>query len=259
VNTLVQSGADQFTPHVRSTGCDRFIAKLSAASPLPREDEDELAGLCANVRIIDARHDIISEGERPDHVHIVLDGWAARYKILADGSRQITAFLIPGDFCDLHVTILAQMDHGILALTRCRVAYIPHKKMEELPLDRPRLGRALWRATLVDEAVLRSWIVNLGRRDAAQRIAHLFCELHARLALVGLVRDERFDLPLTQDVIADAAGLTPVHVNRVLQKLRGDDLITLASGQLTILDVGGLQKLAGFDPNYLHRERLRTA
>jgi CRP-like cAMP-binding protein len=260
VSTLVQSGAPRSHPSARhDTGCDRFVAKLSAASHLPSEDAEALAQLCANVRTIAAKHDVISEGDRPDHVHIVLEGWAARYKILPDGTRQITAFLIPGDFCDLHMTMLAQMDHGILALTRCRVAYVPHRLMEDLPLDRPRLGRALWRVTLVDEAVLRSWIVNLGRRDAAERIAHLFCELHARLALVGLVRDERFDLPLTQDVIADATGLTSVHVNRVLQKLRGDGLITLASGQLTILDVDGLRKLAGFDPNYLHRERLRQA
>ena len=260
MNALVQDGTARFTPNPRHpSGCERFIAKLTVASALPAEDQEALRDLCANVRTIPARGDIIGEGERPDHVHIVLDGWAARYKILHDGSRQITAFLIPGDFCDLHVTILAHMDHGILALTRCRVAYVPHKLMEELPLDRPRLGRALWRATLVDEAVLRSWIVNLGRRDALERISHLFCELHARLNLVGLVHDQRFYLPLTQDVIADATGLTSVHVNRVLGKLRKDGLITLSSGQLTILDVERLKELAGFDPNYLHRERLRQA
>jgi CRP-like cAMP-binding protein len=215
--------------------------------------------MCRNARTVGAKRDIISDGEKPDHVHLVLEGWAARYKILPDGSRQITAFLLPGDFCDLHVTILAQMDHGIMALCRTRVAYVPHQTMQDLPIDRPQLGRALWRATLVDEAVLRSWIVNLGRREALERIAHLFCELHARLSLVGLVADGQFRLPLTQDVIADATGLTAVHVNRVLKRLRGDDVITLRGGELTIPDVRKLGKIANFDPSYLHREHLIPA
>lgn len=244
-------------PPQRSAGSDRVIAKLSISSELSTDDQRAVMDLCRSTRSVPARQDIISEGDKPEHVHIVLDGWAARYKVLPDGSRQITALLLPGDTCDLHVTILGRMDHGIIALTRACVAYVPHQVMEELPIGRPRLGRALWRATLIDEAVLRSWIVNIGRRDAAERIAHLFCELHARLSLVGLVQDGQFDLPLTQDVIADATGLTPVHVNRMLQKFREEKLITLASGELTLLDPERLREVAGFDPSYLHRERLR--
>jgi CRP-like cAMP-binding protein len=186
----------------------------------------------------------------------MVEGWAARAEILKDGGRQITAILLPGDFCDLHVTILGEMDHDIVALTDARVAYVPHKAMEELPAMRPELGRALWWATLVDEAVLRSWISNIGRRDAYQRLAHLFCELHARLKLVGLVEGDRFDLPMTQEVLADAQGLTPVHVNRTLQALRGEGLIELSERMLTILDVARLHKAAGFDPSYLHRGKL---
>lgn len=238
------------------SGCDRFVAKLDAASTLDDEEKQAVRDLCASTRAVAAKRDIISEGEKPEHVHVVLDGWAARYKALPDGSRQILAFLIPGDFVDLHVTILREMDHSIVALVPSRVAYVPHRQMEELPLHRPQLARALWRATLIDEAVLRSWIVNLGRRDAAERIAHLFCELHSRMALVGLVSENHFRLPLTQEMIADATGLTPVHVNRVLQRLRSDGLIVLEHGELTIVDGAGLGRLAGFDPNYLHRERL---
>jgi CRP-like cAMP-binding protein len=235
------------------------VAKLSAASELADEEKQALRDLCSNARTFPPRRDIISEGDKPTHVHIVMEGWAARYKILPDGSRQIVAFLIPGDFCDLHVTILARMDHSILALTETKVAYAPHEAMEALPIDHPRIGRAFWRATLVDEAVLRSWIVNIGRRDSAERIAHLFCELHARMSLVGLVEEGQFDLPLTQEVIADAVGLTPVHVNRTLQALRAQGLIVLRDGELTITDVEKLREVAGFDANYLHRGRMIRA
>lgn len=250
-------GSESSPTNRRLTGCDRFIAKLSAPLRLSALDEQVLADLCRDVRTVSARRDLISEGDSPHHIHIMLEGWAARYKTLEDGSRQITAFLLPRDILDLHVTILSRMDHGIVALTRARVAHVPHQVMEDLPLNRPELGRALWRATLIDEAVLRPWIVNLGRRSADKRIAHLFCELHARLAVLGLVQDGRFDLPLTQEVIADALGLTPVHTNRMLQKLRDDGAITLKAGALTIEDVGGLAQFAGFDPNYLHPQQLR--
>ena len=252
-----QSSASGHADASSGNACNRFIQKLSAATILSEDEQQALAELCGKVRIVEAKRDIIRDGENPGHVHIVLEGWAARYKVLADGSRQITAFLLPGDICDLHITILSQMDHGIVALTDARVAYVPHQEMEDLPINRPQLGRALWRATLIDEAVLRSWLVNVGRRDAEKRIANLFCELHARLSLVGLVHDGQFTLPLTQEVIADATALTAVHVNRTLQKLRGDGLIILQGRELTIMDLGALARLGGFDPNYLHRQRLR--
>ena len=236
-------------------GNDPFVAKLTAAADLSEEEKQAIRRVYADTREVPARGDIISEGEKPEHVHIILDGWAARYKILADGGRQITAFLLPGDFCDLHVTILGEMDHSILALTPVTVAYVSHKTMESLPRERPELGRAMWWATLVDEAVLRSWIVNLGRRDAHARIAHLFCEIHARLKVVGLA-DGEFDVPLTQEVLADALGLTPIHINRVLQRLRSEGLISFRAGMLTIHDAAALRDVAGFDPNYLHGGRL---
>ena len=220
------------------------------------DDEQAVHAVCRNARDVPARRHILSEGEQPDHVHVIVDGWAARSKTLPDGTRQIMAFLLPGDICDLHVTILGAMDHDIVALTDAKVAYVPHQAMEDLPRDRPELGRALWWATLVDEAVLRSWIVNIGRRNAHQRIAHLLCELHARLKLVGLADEDRFSLPLTQEVLADAHGLTPVHVNRTLQAMRRNGVIELSERMLTILDVGRLREEAGFDPNYLHRGQL---
>lgn len=232
-----------------------LIAKLKTVAELHDAEVDELVALCDDVRAIPARRDILSEGERPDHVHVILEGWAARYKTLSDGSRQIVAFLIPGDFCDLHVAILGRMDHGIFALTRCRVAYIPSAKLDALTSSQTSLTKALWWSTLVDEGVLREWILNVGRRDAFERIAHLLCEMHARMQMVGLVEEDRLALPLTQDQLADATGLTAVHVNRTLQRLRNDGLIEMGSGMLTIPDVAALREAAGFNGNYLHIKR----
>jgi CRP-like cAMP-binding protein len=213
-----------------------------------------LNSLYSDARDIGARRNIIREGDRPDHVHLMVEGWAARYKLLPDGARQITAFLIPGDFCDLHVTILGEMDHGITTVTRSKVAFIPRAQMEALT-ERPSLAKAFWWSTLVDEAILRSWIVNVGRRDAFEAVGHLICELYVRMKNIGLVDGDRFDLPLTQEEIGDALGLTSVHVNRVLQRMRSDDLISFRQGLLTIHDYRRLEKAAGFNPNYLHIER----
>lgn len=231
-----------------------LIAKLETRAALSAEDRDDLMALYSDAREIGARRSIIREGERPDHVHLLIEGWAARYKLLPDGARQITAFLIPGDFCDLHVTILGEMDHGIATLTRSKVAFISRSTMDALT-ERPSLAKAFWWSTLVDEAVLRAWIVNVGRRDAFEAIGHLICELYVRMRNVGLAEGDRFEVPLTQEEIADALGLTPVHVNRVLQRLRSADLISFRQGVLTIHDYRALESASGFNPNYLHLDR----
>jgi CRP-like cAMP-binding protein len=185
-----------------------------------------------------------------------MDGWAARYKILRSGARQITAFLIPGDYCDLHVTILHEMDHGIVAVTPVTVACISRAEMEKLCDDRPGLMRAMWWATLVDEGVLRAWIVNIGGRDAYARIANLMCEMHLRMRNVGRADEGAFQLPLTQELLADTLGLTPVHINRTLKRLKAEHLIDLGRNTLMIVDPAGLRRAAGFDPSYLHRNQL---
>jgi CRP-like cAMP-binding protein len=243
-------------PALKAEGPNRephspLITRLETVSRLTEGDREALASLCADPRDMGARRNVIREGERPDHVHLVVEGWAARYKLLADGARQITAFLIPGDFCDLHVTILGEMDHSIITLTRAKVAYIPRSEIDALA-ERPGLAKAFWWATLVDEAVLRAWIVNVGRRDAFEAIGHLMCELYVRMKNIGLADDHRFELPLTQEELGDALGLTPVHVNRVLQRMRAMELITFKSGLLTILDYRRLESASGFNPNYLH-------
>lgn len=236
-----------------------LAAKLKAFADLSERDISRLEHLCRNVRTVPRREAIIREGDRPDHIHLISSGWAARYVTMPDGSRQIVAFLIPGDFCDLHVTLLGTMDHTIVALSACHVCFIPSAEMDTLTYEDSSLTRALWWGTLVDEAILRSWVANVGRRDAHQRIAHLLCEMHLRMELIGLVSDGRLDLPITQDDLADATGLTAVHTNRMLQKLRSENLIKLDRGILTVVNIDKLRVVAGFDGRYLHLKRRRRA
>lgn len=228
-----------------------FLLKIQSAGKLSEEDRDLLVALSDDTRRVDSRYDLISEGDRPDHVHLMLKGWACRYKLLPDGTRQITALLLPGDFCDTHITLFEKMDHAIGTLTESEVAVISRRTMRELS-ERPGIARALWWGSLVDEAVLRAWIVNMGRREAFDRLAHLVCEVHARLHHVGLAPDGSFGLPLTQDDLADALGLTPVHVSRTLKRLREEGLMTFRRGQIVVTDMPRLKELAQFDPNYLH-------
>lgn len=190
--------------------------KLQNFAKLSDDDERMIDDAIAAIRHVEAHQDLIKEGERPDSVFLVLDGFACRYKITEDGRRQIVAYLVPGDFCDVHVFILKQMDHSIATLSNCRIAEIAPARILELT-ETPAVVRALWWATLVDEAILREWLVGIGRRDAAQRIAHLFCELHLRLRAVGLADGNRFELPITQEELGDTTGLTLVHVNRTLR------------------------------------------
>ena len=225
--------------------------KLEAFAPLSEADRHLLDAVIREARDVGSREDLIREGDAPGDVRLILAGFACRYKRLAGGRRQIMAYLVPGDFCDLHVFILREMDHTIATLSPCRVVDIPRERILEMT-ERPALGRALWWATLVDEATLREWLVNIGARPAEQRVAHLLCELLLRLRTVGLANGDSYELPITQAELADTVGLTNVHVNRVLQRLRGDGLITLRGKRLVIPDVERLNAFSGFTPNYLH-------
>ena len=232
-----------------------LVRRLSNVTHLNAKQVRDLDHLCRDVRRTAAKQDIIREGERTEHVHLIVEGWAASYKVLPDGSRQILSFLIPGDFCDLHVSLLDGIDHGIVALSPCKVAYIESSAIDALAARDDRLARALCWTTLVDEGVLRTWIANVGRREAYERIAHLLCEVYDKMKLVGLVQHHKLPLPLTQADLADATGLTAVHVNRVLQRLRSASLIQLAHGSLTVPDLPALARAGGFTANYLHAKR----
>ncbi|GEO19324.1 Crp/Fnr family transcriptional regulator [Microvirga aerophila] len=230
---------------------NRLTRKLEAFGPLPDADKRLLDEIIRDARSVKPRTDLIREGETPNDVNLILEGFACRYKMTPNGTRQIVAYLVPGDFCDLHVFILKAMDHTIATLSQCQVVKIPRPRILAL-MERPAIARAFWWAALVDEATLREWLINVGVRTAEQRVAHLLCELLLRLETVGLTNGDTYELPITQAELADTVGLTAVHVNRVLQRLRGDGLITLKGKNLVILDVARLKALSGFNPNYLH-------
>lgn len=231
---------------------EAFLNRLRACVRLSADEEIALQDAMKDVRRVARGAHLVRKGDRPRHVHILLRGWAARYQLLPDGSRSITAFLLPGDICDQHVTVLGQMDHSIVTLTPAVVGFLPSGALESVARELPRVAQVLWWSTLVDEAVLRAWLVNLGRRDAFQRIGHLLCELHVRLRKAGLTANADFDLPVTQEEIADSQGLTSVHVNRMLQRLRKEGYISLERGRMVISDIDRLQADSGFDPAYLH-------
>jgi CRP-like cAMP-binding protein len=230
---------------------NRLTRKLEAFGPLPDADKRLLDEVIRPAHEVGPRVDLIREGDAPSHVNLILEGFACRYKMLPDGTRQIVAYLVPGDFCDLHVFILKAMDHSIATLSRCTVVKIPQPRILGL-LERPAIARAFWWAALVDEATLREWLINIGARPAEQRVAHLLCELLLRLETVGLAAGDTYELPITQAELADTVSLTSVYVNRVLQRLRGEELIALKGKNLVIPDVARLKAFSGFNPNYLH-------
>jgi CRP-like cAMP-binding protein len=199
-----------------------------------------------------ARQDILTEGEKVGTIHIVLSGLAARYKLLDRGERQIMAFLVPGDICDLEVFVLEEMDHSVAAMSDTVCAVVDADAIKDLLTEMSSLTTALWWSTMTDSAVLRERIVDHGRRDAHERIAHLFYEMLIRFRMVGQAADDRLPFPLTQEDLADATGLTPVHVNRTLKQLREEGLVELQGKMLTIMDAPGLKRAARFNPNYLH-------
>lgn len=231
-------------------------SKLQVFTRLSTDDRAALAAISRNFRFVDARRDVIAEGDKPRHVHLILDGWACRYKQLPDGKRQIVSLFVPGDFCDVNGYILRQMDHSIGAITRLKVALITPEEMNALTAERPRVTQALWWNELVTAGIQREWTLNLGQRNAYERLAHLLVELYLRLHSVGRAQQCRCDFPLTQNDLADATGLTSVHVNRTLQELRRDKLIELERKQLQILNLERLMDVSMFNSNYLHLDHV---
>jgi len=232
-----------------------LIRKLEQRDVLSDEEKDVLRHSFARTHAYRAREDFVREGDRPKESCLVLEGFAARYKLVPDGGRQITAIHIAGDFVDLHSFLLKTMDHGVSALSPIRVAYVPHSNLERMTQNYPHLTRMLWLNTLIDAAIYRQWLTCKGRSSATSQMAHLICELHARMSEVGLSDGDTIHLPLTQAELGDALGLSTVHVNRVLRELRHGGLVKWHQNAVTILDWDGLMNVADFSPLYLNLQR----
>ena len=207
------------------------------------------------VRKFGPRVDISHEGDKPKDVHLILSGWACRYKQLEDGRRQVVSFFLPGDLCDLNVFILKEMDHSIGTITPVTIADLSRDFFDEIAAGYLRITTALWWETLVNAAIQREWTMNLGQRTASERMAHLLCEVFVRLRLAGLTEGTSCEFPLTQSDLADATGLSKVHVNRTLQELRSNELIVLKGKCLTVPSLERLMNAGLFNANYLHMER----
>ena len=232
-----------------------LIRKLDHLYPLTAEEAAVLQSACSRVLQFGADEDIVREGDRPKECNVLLEGWTCRYKVLEDGKRQIFSFHIPGDIYDAQSFLLDTMDHSVCTLTPCKVAVVTHATMAQITEAYPRIARAIWKDTLVDAAIFREWMASIGRRSAYRRIAHLVCEMFAKGEAVGLVDGARMDWPITQNEMGDALGLSLVHVNRTLQELRSEGLITLKDATLVVLDWDGLKSAGQFDPGYLHLKK----
>jgi len=230
---------------------ERFLLRRRR-DRLSDEEKQALEQAVAQVRTIPARTVLVSHGETVSKSTMLIQGLMCRYMDGRDGNRQLVAIHVPGDFVDLHGFPLEQLDHDVATLTEAVIAEFPRQTLLDLTRNHPHLMRMLWFSTLLDAAMHREWIFRLGRLDAAGRVAHLFCETYTRLMLVNLASDEIFALPLTQADIAEACGLTPVHVNRVLRQLRDSGLVEFRGGVVKILDWKGLVGTGEFDDAYLY-------
>jgi CRP-like cAMP-binding protein len=234
---------------------ERHLLKLRARDAVSPEEEQAIRDSVAEVRTLSADEIVVRAGRVLTFSVLLLDGFMCRYKDLSDGQRQITELHVPGDFADLHSFTLKRLDHNILTMTPCRIAIVPHEKLEGITERFPHLTRLLWFTTNLDAAIHREWEVSLGRRTALSRISALFCEMKLRLEVVGLTEGMSYDFGLTQTDLAECVGLTPIHVNRTLKELRERGLVQFRGGRVTIHDWNGLTRVAEFDPAYLYLEK----
>lgn len=235
-----------------------LFRKLQVCGPLQQADEEIVAGIEASARPVPSGTDLIREGHRPDGMVVITEGFACRYKLRENGARQIIAYLVPGDVCDLDASVVSRMDHAVGTLSACRVARLAPENGRDLR-RRPACGQALETAALIEGATLREWLVNIGRRSAVERLAHLFCELFVRLGAVGLTSESGYDLPITQIDLADTTGMTSVHVNRSLGELKRAGLIERRGKRLILRDLPRLMEVAEFRADYLHPMDLALA
>ena len=229
--------------------------RLDARLALSGDDVRAVIALPCAIRDYEAGQYMLREGDRPKSVTFLAEGFAFRHKIVADGGRQILSVHLPGDIIDLQHILLGHADHNIQTLTRVTVGAIPHTALLDLSFEQPTIGKALWRESLIEASIFREWIANVGRRDAKARTAHLICELAVRREAAGLGRRETYELPMTQEQLGDALGLTAVHVNRTLKSLQDAGVISRSKRSVTVADWERLRAVADFTSTYLHLGR----
>jgi CRP-like cAMP-binding protein len=232
---------------------DAFIRKILKSTNLEQADVDALVALPMHIKTLAAHTNILSAGERPSQSCLMIKGFSLRSKDSDKGKRQILSIHIPGDIPDLESLHLSVIDHDLRTLSECMVGFISHDALRALIRSRPLIGEALWRQTLVDSAIFREWILNVGRRPASERLVHLLMELRERLAAVGLATNDHYTLPMTQIDLADALALSPVHVNRAMQALRAKGVLDIRKSVVQLGDTDVLADIADFRDDYLHQ------
>lgn len=226
--------------------------KLRHSGYLNEDDSAILDSLCARPRTVESGINVVHEGDPPGHVHLIVEGFACRYKTLPDGQRQILGLLLPGDFCDLQSSTLRYLDHSTATLTTCALVELPQRTVDDLTLAPTPIARAFWWGALVDESVQREWLANVGQRPAAKRLAHLFYELLLRLRRVERASPHECECPFTLSDMSEMLGLTAVHISRVLRELREARLISLSHRRLEVPSPDRLRAFCDFDARYLH-------
>lgn len=230
-----------------------LVRKLRNATELSEDDIKAIEALPVAMKAVDAETHIVFEGDSPSACCLIMSGFAYRAKVTETGKRQILSFHIPGDLPDLQSLLLKTMDHDLVTISAATLGFIDHDDIARLIDTRPAVARALWRETLVDSAIFRERVLNLGVRSASARMAHLLAELRQRLAEVGLVDDNEYQFPITQSDLADALGLSTVHVNRVLQEFRSQRVLDIRKNLVKLIDVDKVVAAGEFDPAYLHQ------
>jgi CRP-like cAMP-binding protein len=230
-----------------------MLRRLNTVTGLDEADIAAIRALPIIVRQWEAGRPIVSDGDRPTECCLVIEGFCVRAKTTVDGQRQILSIHIPGDIPDLQSLHLHRMDHDLIPVVPSTLGLISHASLRDLTRTRPNVAEKFWRDTLIDAAIFREWIVNVGQRPADSRLAHVVTELRCRLAVVGRTAGATFEMPLTQEQIAEALGITPVHANRVIRQLREAKIVDISRGRVMVLNEAKLAQLAQFDDRYLHQ------
>lgn len=235
-----------------------MVRKLQHWRPLDESDREAILALPFTRRDLNAGQHIVWDGDKPQYSTLLISGFAYRHKVAGDGGRQIMSIHMKGDIVDLQNSLLGVADHNVQMLTPGQVALIPIAAVQELAFDHPNVGRAMWYETLVDGSIFREWLLNVGRRDAKTRIGHLLCEFAMRMETTGLGKKDEYDIPISQEQLADAVALTSVHVNRCLMALEAQGLIRRNKRVIHITDWKKMAKFSDFDPRYLHDDAIKT-